>query len=124
VGYEVDPEALRTASSRFYDSSDAVGDAAALLGLTQLVPQALGEVAAADEFSAAVSRFAGMHGEDLRHGSVWVNDAADGLVSNAEAYQRHDEASAEVLRGIGEAHMGELASESSTQWHDRACEMP
>ena len=102
MGYEVDPEALRTASSQFYDSSDAVGDAAALLALTQLVPQALGEVAAADEFSAAVSRFADTHGEDLRHGSVWVNDAADGLVGSAEAYQRHDDASADTLRRIGE----------------------
>jgi Excreted virulence factor EspC, type VII ESX diderm len=103
VGYEVDPDALRSASGKFCDSSDAVGDAAALLGLTQLVPQALGEVAAADEFSAAVSRFAGTHDEDLRHGSVWVNDAADGLVSNADAYQRHDDAAADTLRRIGPA---------------------
>jgi hypothetical protein len=101
-GYDVDPDALRTASNRFYDSSDAVGDAAALLALTQLVPQALGEVPAADELSAAVSRFVGAHGDDLRHGSIWINDAADGLVQSADSYRRHDDASADRLRALRE----------------------
>jgi hypothetical protein len=100
-GYDVDPDALRTASSRFYDSSDAVGDAAALLALTQLVPQALGEVPAADELSAAVSRFVGAHGDDLQHGSIWINDAADGLVQNADSYRRRDDAAAQQLRALG-----------------------
>lgn len=100
-GYEVDPEVLHTASTQFYDSSDAVGDAAALLSLTQLVADALGDVPAAAELSAAVSRFASTHGSDLEHGSVWVNDAADGLVASAQSYRQHDDTAAETLRQIG-----------------------
>jgi len=90
-GYQVDPAALRSASGRCYESSDAVGDAAALLSVAQLVPAALGEVAAADELAAAFARFVGTHGDDLRHGSVWVNDAADGLVTTADAYARQED---------------------------------
>lgn len=101
-GYQVDLEALRGASSQFYEGSDAVGDAAALLSLTQLVPQALGEVPAAAEFSQAVARFVGAHGDDLRHGSLWVNATADGLVHSLDAYRRHDDGSANVLNQIGE----------------------
>jgi hypothetical protein len=96
-GYEVDPETLRTASGQFHDGSDAVGEAAALLSLTQLVPDALGQVAAAGELSSALARFVGEHGDDLRHGSMWVNDAADGLIENADAYQRTDDSSADGL---------------------------
>jgi PE family protein len=99
-GYEVDPETLRTASGQFLDGSEAVGEAAALLALTQLVPDALGRLAAADELSSAMARFVGEHGEDLRHGSMWVNDAADGLVENADSYQRHDDGAADILGQI------------------------
>lgn len=98
-GYEVDPAALRGASRRCYESSDAAGDAAALLSVAQLVPAALGEVAAADELAAAFARFVGAHGDDLRHGSVWVNDAADGLVGSAEEYARREDDNAAALSG-------------------------
>jgi hypothetical protein len=99
-GFEVDLDSLREASGRFYDSSDAVGDAAALLSLTQLVARALGEVPAAEELSAAVSRFVGTHGDDLRHGSIWINAAADGLVESADSYRRHDDTSADRFRTL------------------------
>lgn len=96
-GYEVDPEALRGASGRFYECSDAVGDAAALLSVAQLVPAALGDVDAAHELAAAFAAFVGTQGDDLRHGSVWVNDAADGLVASADDYQRGDDETAATL---------------------------
>lgn len=98
--YEVDPETLRAASTHVYAGSDAVGDAAALLSVAQLVPAALGEVDAAYELSRAVAAFVGEHGDDLRHGSVWVNDAADGLVASAEGYRRQDDEAAATVEAI------------------------
>lgn len=95
--YEVDPETLRAASTHVYAGSDAVGDAAALLSVAQLVPAALGEVDAAHDLSRAVAAFVGEHGDDLRHGSVWVNDAGDGLVASADGYGRQDDQAATDL---------------------------
>ena len=100
-GYQVEPATLRGASSRIYEGSDAVGDAAALLSVAQLVPAALGEVPAADELARAFANFVGTHGDDLRHGSVWVNDAADGLVASAEDYERRDENAASDVTAAG-----------------------
>ncbi len=102
-GYQVDPAALRGASREVHAGSDAVGDAASLLSSAQLVPAALGEVPAADELAGAFARFVGEHAEDLRHGSEWVGDAADGLVAGAGDYERRDDgAAAGVLRAARE----------------------
>jgi len=90
-GYQVEPATLRDASNRIYEGADGVGDAAALLSVAQLVPAALGEVAAADELASAFATFVGEHGDDLRHGSVWVDDAADGLVASAADYEHRDD---------------------------------
>lgn len=100
-GYQVDPATLRQASNKIYEGADAVGDAAALLSVAQLVPAALGEVAAADELASAFANFVGTHGDDLRHGSVWVNDAADGLVTSATDYERGDDAAADGVTAAG-----------------------
>jgi hypothetical protein len=100
-GYQVDPGVLRGASTRIYEGSDAVGDAAALLSVAQVVPAALGEVAAADEFASAFARFVGTHGDDLRHGSVWVNDAADDLAASAQEYEHGDDVAAEDVTAAG-----------------------
>ncbi|WP_291410800.1 type VII secretion target [Actinophytocola sp.] len=102
-GYQVDPAILRGASRDVYAGSDSVGDAAALLDAAQLVPAALGEVPAADELARAFATFVGEHGDDLRHGSVWVNDAADGLVSSADDYERRDDTAAGDLTAAGPA---------------------
>ncbi len=90
-GYEVDPAALRAASGGFYTGADAVGLAAARLSVAQLVPAALGEVDAAYELAAAFAEFVGAHGDDLRQGAAWVTDAGDGLVENADEYERREE---------------------------------
>ena len=89
-GYEVDPAALRAASSGFYTGAAAVDQAAARLSVAQLVPAALGEVEAAYELASAFAEFVGEHGDDLRKGASWVNDAGDGLVENADEYARKD----------------------------------
>ncbi|MDQ3789003.1 hypothetical protein [Actinophytocola sp. NPDC049390] len=89
-GYEVDPAALRAASSGFYTGAAAVDQAAARLSVAQLVPGALGEVDAAYELASAFAEFVGEHGDDLRKGASWVNDAGDGLVENADEYTRKD----------------------------------
>lgn len=99
-GYLVDPATLRGASTKIYEGSDAVGDAAALLSVAQLVPAALGEVAAADELAAAFADFVTRHGDDLRHGSVWVNAAADGLVASADDYEHGDQSAAAELTAV------------------------
>jgi hypothetical protein len=100
-GFQVDPATLRGASRDVYAGSDAVGDAAALLSSAQLVPAALGEVPAADELAGAFARFVGEHGDDLRHGSAWVGEAADGLVAGADDYERRDENAANGVTGAG-----------------------
>lgn len=89
-GYEVDPAALRAASGGFYTGAAAVDQAAARLSVAQLVPGALGEVDAAYELASAFAEFVGRHGDDLRKGASWVNDAGDGLVENADEYTRKD----------------------------------
>jgi PE family len=90
-GYEVDPEALRTASGGFHAGADAVGQAARQLSTAQLVPGALGEVDAAYELAAAFADFAGRHADDFQHGSAWVSDTANGLVTNADSYTRAED---------------------------------
>jgi hypothetical protein len=99
-GYQVDPDALDAAGRQFHDGSDSVADAAALLSVAQLVPNALGEVDAAHELSSAFAEFVGRHGDDLRHGAVWVDDAADGLTGSAASYRRTDDESAAELTGL------------------------
>ncbi|TDV40007.1 hypothetical protein [Actinophytocola oryzae] len=90
-GYEVDPEALRTASSGFHVGADAVEQAARQLSTAQLVPGSLGEVDAAYELAAAFADYAGRHADDLRLGSSWVTDTANGLVANADSYTRAED---------------------------------
>lgn len=101
-GYQVDPATLRGASTKIYEGSDAVGDAAALLSVAQLVPAALGEVPAADELASAFTEFVTRHGDDLRHGSVWVNATADGLVASADEYEHGDQGAAADLTAAGQ----------------------
>ncbi len=100
-GYQVDPGSLRGASREVYAGSDAVGDAAARLGMAQLVPAALGEVPAADELARAFAAFVGEHGDDLRQGARWVGAAGDGLVSSAEDYERRDGNAASGVTAAG-----------------------
>ena len=100
-GYQVDPATLRGASRDVYAGSDAVGDAATLLSAAQLVPAALGDVPAADELARAFATFVGEHGTDLRHGATWVGEAADGLVSSAEDYERRDDDAASNVTAAG-----------------------
>jgi Excreted virulence factor EspC, type VII ESX diderm len=100
-GYQVEPATLRRASTQLYEGSDSVGDAAAVLSVAQLVPAALGEVPAAAELASAFAKFVGTHGDDLRHGSVWVNDAADGLVKSAEDYENRDQTAAADVTAAG-----------------------
>ena len=90
-GYEVDPAALRAASGGFYTGADAIHQAAAQLSTAQLVPAALGDVAAAYELASAFAEFAGQHGDDLRNGASWVTDTGDGLVESADEYLRREE---------------------------------
>ena len=90
-GYEVDPEALRTASGGFHAGADAVSHAARQLETAQLVPGALGEVDAAYDLAAAFAEFAGTHSDDLRLGADYVTDTADGLVADADEYRRRED---------------------------------
>ena len=90
-GYEVDPEALRAVSGTFHASASAVETAGAHLSVAQLTPAALGEVDAAYELAAAFAEFAGRYADDLRAGSAWVTDTADGLVANADEYLRRED---------------------------------
>jgi hypothetical protein len=90
-GYEVDPEALRTASSGFHAGADAVSHAARQLSTAQLVPGALGEVVAAYDLAEAFAEFAGTHSDDLRLGANFVADTGDGLVANADEYWRRED---------------------------------
>jgi hypothetical protein len=90
-GYEVDPEALRAVSGTFHTGADAVERAAAHLSVAQLTSAGLGEVDAADELAAAFADFAGRYADDLRRGSAWVTDTADGLVASADEYLRRED---------------------------------
>ena len=100
-GFQVDPASLRGASRDVYAGSDAVGDAARRCRPRSWWPAALGEVPAADELARAFATFAGEHGEDLRRGASWVTDAADGLVSSADDYERRDENAASDVTAAG-----------------------
>ncbi|SEP78151.1 Excreted virulence factor EspC, type VII ESX diderm [Lentzea xinjiangensis] len=103
--FGVEPELLRTASKEFGNGSDAVLEAAEMISMLRLDAGALGELDAAAEFADAVAKFAGTHSQDLRRGSAWLTDAAEGLVSNADDYQRTDDDQASALtklmQGLG-----------------------
>ncbi|MFD9706410.1 hypothetical protein [Lentzea sp. NPDC059081] len=98
--FGVEPELLRNASKEFGNGSDAVREAAEMISMLKLDAGALGEVDAAAEFAEALSRFVGTHSQDLQRGSAWLADAAEGLVSNAEAYQRTEEEHETVLKKL------------------------
>ena len=103
--FGVEPELLRNASKEFGNGSDAVREAAEMMSMLKLDAGALGEVDAAAEFADALSKFVGTHAQDLQRGSAWITDAAEGLVSNAETYQRTDDdhasALTKLMQGLG-----------------------
>lgn len=96
-GYQVDLDAVRNAGKQVYTGSDAIGDAAALFGLTGVGADAFGQLPAAGAFAGALSSFVDRHGADLRHGSVWVNATADAMMTGANDYERLDQDSAAGL---------------------------
>lgn len=103
--FGVEPELLRNASKEFGNGSDAVREAAEMISMLKLDAGALGEVDAAAEFADALSKFVGTHAQDLQRGSVWITDAAEGLTSNADAYQRteddHTSMLTKLMQGLG-----------------------
>ncbi|ATE57692.1 type VII secretion target [Actinosynnema pretiosum] len=99
--FGVQPESLRSASKQFQVGADAAGDGAEMVSMLTLDAGALGEVPAAGEFAAAVAKFASEQGEDLRRGSAWYRDAGEGLVENAETYERVDDQWTASFRNIG-----------------------
>jgi hypothetical protein len=103
--FGVEPELLRNASKEFGNGSDAVREAAEMISMLKLDAGALGEVDAAAEFTEALSKFVGTHSQDLQRGSAWITDAAEGLTSNANAYQRteddHVSMLTKIMQGLG-----------------------
>ncbi|MGW6444000.1 type VII secretion target [Lentzea sp. NPDC055074] len=103
--FGVEPELLHTASKEFGNGSDAVREAAEMISMLRLDAGALGEVDAAAEFADALAGFVGKHAQDLQRGSAWITDAAEGLVANAEVYQRTDDdhmsALQKIMQGLG-----------------------
>ena len=96
-GYQVDLDAVRSAGKQVYTGSDAIGDAAALFGLTGVSADAFGQLPEAGRFAGALSSFVDRHGADLRHGSVWVNATGDAMMAGANEYERQDHATATDL---------------------------
>lgn len=95
--------ALAAAAPRLLDASDQIAVAAGLVRSAFLPAAALGEVEGAAEFARAVQTFVDSHGEDLEHGSLWMNDAAEALVKVAENYEQIDqELAAQFTRMIGD----------------------
>ncbi|WP_246018576.1 hypothetical protein [Saccharothrix australiensis] len=94
------PETLREASKGFHDGAEATGDGAELISLLRLDADALGQVPAAAEFVDALARWSGEQSDDLRRGSAWYRDAGDGLVENADSYQRADDDSTTSFRDL------------------------
>ena len=101
-GYQVDLDAVRSAGKQVYAGSDAIGDAAALFGLTGVGADAFGQLPEAGRFAGALSSFVDRHGADLRHGSVWVNATGDAMMAGANDYERQDDqAAADLDRAAG-----------------------
>jgi hypothetical protein len=96
-GYQIDLDAVRGAGKKVYIGSDAIGDAAALFGLTGVGADAFGQLPEAGAFASALSSFVDRHGVDLRHGSVWVNATGDSVMTSASEYERMDHDSATEL---------------------------
>lgn len=85
-GYETDAASLRSAAGSFDDATDALTGAADIVAGVQLVPHLLGDVAAAVEFSATITRLVTEVGADLREGVEVVAATADGLLATAKTY--------------------------------------
>lgn len=101
AGYQVDLDAVRRAGKQVYAGSDALGDAAALFGLTGIGADAFGELPEAGEFAAALRSFVERHGNDLRHGSVWLNGTGDTIMTGAGEYERADHGTATGIDRVG-----------------------
>lgn len=101
--FGVQPQALRDASKGFHDGADATGDGAELISMLRLDAGALGEVPAAAEFADALAKFTAEQSDDLKRGSAWYRDAGEGLVQNAETYERTDDDNSQSFRKIGDA---------------------
>ena len=99
-GFSVDLDAVHKASQQVREGADAIGEAAGLLALLRLEPGVLGDVPAAQRLLAAVSTFTTIHSEDQEHGSTWVDQAAENLITTTALYQRADE---DAARGLGKA---------------------
>lgn len=95
-GYQIDLDAVRSAGKSVYTGSDAIGDAAALFGLSGVGADAFGQLPESGEFAGALSSFVDRHRADLQHGSVWVNATGDAMMTGAGEYERldHDSATA------------------------------
>ncbi|MCP2166131.1 type VII secretion target [Goodfellowiella coeruleoviolacea] len=100
ASFEVEPASLREGSKQFASASDTIGTAAGTVDSVRLADGALGEVAAAAEFTRALSGFTSLHARDLKAGAGWVADTGTGLAENAEAYERQDGDSADKLDAI------------------------
>lgn len=91
-GFDVEPSALRDAAGELDTATNALGTAAARTSRTQLVPAALGEVAAATPFAAIVTSCLTALGRNLADGTRSVRDSADGLIDSANTYHRLEQA--------------------------------
>lgn len=98
--FKVDPDVLRSGAPRIFDASEQVGDAGALVRTAEVPGAALGDVEGAAVFSRAVGEFVRAHGGDLEHGSVWIDDAADGLIKAADEYERTEDRHTNMINEI------------------------
>jgi hypothetical protein len=64
----------------------------------QLVARVLGEVPAAETFSAAATRYIAESGERIDDSAEAVHELSGSLVASADTYQRMDEGTASVFR--------------------------
>lgn len=100
ASFEVEPASLREGSKNFAAAADTINTAAGTVSSVKLADNALGQVAAAAEFTKALTGFTSLHGQDLKTGAAWVADTGNGLNENADAYERRDDDSAGKFDGI------------------------
>ena len=97
-GYTTDPDSLRRATGPLDESAATLWNAAGAVSRLQLVSHLLGDVPAAEMFSAAATRFISETGQRLDDSATAVHELSESLVASAETYQRLEDVTSAVFR--------------------------
>lgn len=102
-GFRAEPGTIRAAASEVDTATEELTGAAREVSSARLAPNTLGGVAAAREFTDALTAFVEAHAADITRGADWAHATAEALISAADVYEQTDEHIGDVFTKLGRA---------------------